>query len=121
MTVARQARHVDVFTACVELLREFIELLRAIRQSVEEDGAALDADAVIVEARVRARVDRRIGGVASDARANSRARFLERYTRSSLRMRAYSGRTAGNFTIAAIAASKLRSRVRCVRMTMSVS
>jgi hypothetical protein len=42
----------------------------------------------MVEARQRARIDGRIGGVAGDARFDLGARFGERQTRSSRRMRA---------------------------------
>jgi hypothetical protein len=50
----------------VKQLRELVELLRAIGQTVEENGAALDARPVIVKTRIRARIDCRIGGVARD-------------------------------------------------------
>jgi hypothetical protein len=55
---------------------------------VEQNGTARRARAVIVEPRMRARIDRRIGGIARDERANSGARLRERYMRSSRRMRA---------------------------------
>jgi hypothetical protein len=70
--------------------RELIELLRAVGEAVKEDRAALDARAVVVEARIGTRVDRRIGGIARDEFANLFARGFERcrgYTRSSRRMR----------------------------------
>jgi hypothetical protein len=54
---------------------------------MKEHGAALDAGAMVVEARVRARIDARISGVLRDQLANRGASLLERYTRSSRRMR----------------------------------
>jgi hypothetical protein len=55
---------------------------------VKEYRAALGARAVLVEARIRARIDGRIGGVARDQLVNAVPRILERQTRSSRRMRA---------------------------------
>jgi hypothetical protein len=62
----------------VEQPREFIELLRAIREAVEEHGAARGAGAVMVEARIGARIDLRIGGVARDSGFDLGARVVER-------------------------------------------
>jgi hypothetical protein len=62
----------------VQQLREFIKLLGAIRQPVEEHRGAIGCRAVIVESRIRARVDRRVRGVARDQSANAVARLGER-------------------------------------------
>ena len=87
MTVIRQSRNVDVIAALVQQARELIELLRAVREPVKEHGAAFGAGAVVVESRMGARIDRRIRRVACDQVANFCAGALERYTRSSRRMR----------------------------------
>jgi hypothetical protein len=65
----------------VKQLREFIELLRAVRETVEEHRAARGAGAVMVEARIGARIDLRIGGIARDPGLDLCARFVERKTR----------------------------------------
>jgi hypothetical protein len=77
--VKRQARNVHIFSARVQQLSKLIELLRTIGQTVKEHGAALDLGAMIVESRIRARIDRRIGGVARDQLTDSGLRVRERY------------------------------------------
>jgi hypothetical protein len=55
---------------------------------MEEHRSALGARAVLVEPRIGARIDRRIGGVARDVGADFVARRFVGYRRSSRRMRA---------------------------------
>jgi hypothetical protein len=50
----------------VQLAGEGVELLRAIREAVEQDDAALRGRTVVVEARKRERIDRGIRRVACD-------------------------------------------------------
>ncbi len=76
--VIRQPRDVDVLAARVEQLRELIELLRAVREAVEEHGAAPGARAVMIEPRIGARIDLRVGGVARDPGFDLGACLVER-------------------------------------------
>jgi hypothetical protein len=72
----------------VQQLRKLIELLRAIREAVKEYGRLCGLRSVLVEPRIGAWIDRRIGGVAGNERVDFVARSSERYTKSSRRMRA---------------------------------
>jgi hypothetical protein len=65
--------------------RERFELLRAIREPVKEDDAARRCRAVLVEARIRARIDGGIRGIARDEVADALARVVERRVRPDLR------------------------------------
>jgi hypothetical protein len=71
----------------VQQLCVLVELLRTVRQPVQQHGAAVDRLAVMVEARQRARIDGGIGRVLRDARFDLGARVVEGQTSSSRRMR----------------------------------
>jgi hypothetical protein len=69
----------------VQVAGEGVELLRAIREAVEQDDAALRGRAVIVEPRKREWIDRGIRRVACDQIVNARARVVEPRVRPDLR------------------------------------